>query len=65
MQQGFIAGRSENAATVTQWVEGLPHYGFFGSTKLSGKKKFAVETFRCAKCGFLESYAPGSGPSAA
>lgn len=61
MEQGFIAARSDNAATVTHWIEGTPQYGFFGGTKITGKKQFPVRTFRCAKCGFIESYAPDTG----
>lgn len=64
MEQGFTAARSESAATVTHWIEGQPQYGFFGGTKVSGKRQFAVQTFRCAKCGYLESYASSGGPAA-
>ena len=61
MEQGFTVARSENAATVAHWFEGVPEYGFFGGLKPTTKKQVAIRTFRCAKCGYLESYALAEG----
>ncbi|HWW01559.1 MAG TPA: hypothetical protein VNZ64_17810 [Candidatus Acidoferrum sp.] len=61
MEQGFTVGRSDNAASVVHWFEGVPEYGFFGGIKATKKRQFRLQTFRCSKCGFLESYAPGTG----
>jgi len=39
------------------WIEGAPERGLFG-VDLRGKKSIEVATYRCAGCGYLESYAP-------
>ena len=53
MQEGFVRDMSY----ASQWVAGKPEKGFFVGAKMSSKEKHFIETFRCAKCGFLESYA--------
>jgi hypothetical protein len=58
MQQGFIVDRSENARRlVSTWVEGSPQKAFWTGLSFKGRKTIDVQTFRCDKCGFLESYA--------
>ena len=61
MEQGFTVARSENAATLAHWFEGVPEFGFFGGLKATNKKQLVIRTFRCAKCGYLESYASDTG----
>ena len=39
------------------WVVGKPETDFLGGLKVSGKDRYQIETFRCAKCGYLESFA--------
>src|SRR5215510_13188372 len=41
---------------MSKWVEGAAQKGFFG-LKLKGKRQFAITTYRCTACGYLESYA--------
>lgn len=58
MEEGFILDRAHyNAGTVNTWVEGEPVKSFWSGLKIKGKEKFGVKTFRCANCGYLESYA--------
>jgi hypothetical protein len=58
MEPGFLLEqRDGNIKGVTEWIEGAPQKGWFGGVKLSGKRKLAVETARCTRCGYLESYA--------
>ena len=60
MEEGFIAAFGpglENA--VSSWVAGKPAYGLMGSAKVWDKEEHLIKTFRCSKCGYLESYAPG------
>ena len=63
MVQGFVNMRSPGKIVqrtfevVSMWIEGAPEKGLFG-VKLKGRKTVEVETYRCSKCGYLESYAP-------
>ena len=60
MEQGFLLEqRDGNMKDATEWVEGAPEKGWFGSVKVRRKRQLAVETHRCTRCGYLESYAPG------
>jgi len=56
MEEGFIPdheGRS--SARVRYWMAGPPDKRWWGlNTK--GREKLMVMTFRCTRCGFLESY---------
>ncbi len=36
---------------------GAPQKSFWAGTKLPEEKQIPVGTFRCSRCGFLESYA--------
>src|SRR5665647_2673293 len=58
MQEGFIWDSNFSMDFVTRWVPGAPKPGFFGP-KVPSKDVCKVLTFRCPKCGYLESYAPG------
>ena len=58
MEEGFIADHAHgNSAIVSEWVEGPPDQRWWG-LKTGDKGKLNVVTFRCVRCGFLESYAP-------
>ena len=58
MQEGFVVDYGYSKNYVAQWVAGKPELGFLGGTKLWGKEQRPIQTFRCPKCGYLESYAP-------
>ncbi len=57
MKCGFMLDHTYGARTVGNWVEGEPERSIWYGVKLGGKKVMEVETWRCSKCGFLESYA--------
>ena len=57
MQEGFVVDYGYNKNYVAHWVAGKPQFGPLGGTKLWGKEQRPIQTFRCAKCGYLESYA--------
>ena len=59
MSEGFIFGERQGMPTVSSWVEGAPEKGMFG-VKLRKRKRIEVATWRCGRCGFLESYATGA-----
>lgn len=58
MEAGFIVDRGHySAEDVSYWVEGAPERSFWTGLKTKGREKFQVTTYRCAGCGYLESYA--------
>ena len=60
MVQGFVpdpAAPHFGQFTVSFWVEGPPEKSFWTGTKVPQGKCVPIGTFRCASCGYLESYA--------
>ena len=58
MEEGYILDRAHyNAGTVNTWVEGEPVKSFWKGLSMKNKEQHRIKTFRCAGCGFLESYA--------
>jgi len=58
MAEGFVPVETQNLGGVATWIAGMPQFGFLGGVKTEGKTACRVHTFRCLKCGLLESYAP-------
>lgn len=58
MSEGFVVDRGHaNAQSVQKWVEGEPVKSFWYGLATRGRDAFAVESWRCERCGYLESYA--------
>ena len=58
MIAGMVLDRGDlNIGGDQQWVEGAPRKSFWTGLKTKGRESYAVHTYRCAKCGYLESYA--------
>ncbi len=57
MEPGFQLDYTHGAMTQSSWVEGEPERSFWTGVKIKGHQKLPVTTFRCPKCGYLESYA--------
>ena len=58
MSRGFVVDHNMGAATVGLWVEGEPVHIRWGSgVKAPRDLSIPIATFRCAACGFLQSYA--------
>ncbi len=57
MQEGFTLDYTHGAKVPSSWVEGEPVKSFWEGTKVKGKTRYKIQTFRCAGCRFLESYA--------
>lgn len=59
MVQGFIADFADMGqnANVSIWVEGPPQMSLLFGAKTPKDKRIPIGTFRCAACGYLESYA--------
>jgi len=57
MTKGFVLDVKDGGSrAVSTWVEGAPEKRWYG-LKVSGKPQHEIETWRCSRCGFLESYA--------
>jgi hypothetical protein len=62
MAVGFLLeSGSYDTPRVTQWVGGAPEQSFWTGLRLSERDVLAVTTYRCARCGYLESYARAAG----
>lgn len=57
MEKGFIADWTEGNVKVSRWLAGEPVSGWFVEVKPQLNSQWKVTTYRCSKCGFLESYA--------
>lgn len=63
MERGFVADKAHYSVPVTQeWVEGAPETSFWSGLKMKDRDILPVSTFRCEKCGYLESYANTQAP---
>ena len=56
MAEGFVVENNQGMNRVNGWVGGAPEKGIFG-VKLRGRPQYDIQTWRCGRCGFLESYA--------
>jgi hypothetical protein len=57
MSNGFIVDKTHGGAAVSTWVEGEPKKSFWTGLDLRGATPIPITTWRCRRCGFLESYA--------
>ncbi|MBL8143357.1 MAG: hypothetical protein JNM38_19735 [Acidobacteria bacterium] len=58
MDPGFVVDRGHgNSMSEQKWVEGAVEKSFWLGLKTKGRDAFAVTTYRCDRCGYLESYA--------
>ena len=59
MEPGYIIDQGYGKITVAQWAAGEPEVRWWmgGGLKLRGKDRLDVTTYRCQRCGYLESYA--------
>ena len=57
MEEGYVLDRGHgNAKNPSSWIEGAPQRAWYG-IRTKGHDKHKVRSFRCTKCGYLESYA--------
>jgi len=57
MERGFIVDDSHASQLVSRWAAGEPKKSMWTGLKVEKKDVLPVATFRCSKCGYLESYA--------
>ena len=58
MTEGFLIDNQRQAVRGVQWAEGAPSYWFLDVLRMKGRTRLPVESWRCRKCGLLESFAP-------
>lgn len=59
MEQGFIPEAKDHSTRVSLWIAGAPQKRWYG-LRTWRVPAIEVETWRCQRCAYLESYAPGS-----
>ena len=57
MTEGFITDQGHGMIVVPKWVDGPPRKSAWVGVRIGGRKRTEVSTWRCRRCGFLESYA--------
>lgn len=57
MVEGFLIDNTYGTRAVITWAEGPPVKSIWTGLKLDKKAVRSVQTWRCARCGLLESYA--------
>ena len=58
MSDGFVLDRgSYDSLNLQKWVEGEPVKSFWTGYQTEDRELYGVKTYRCERCGFLESYA--------
>ena len=58
MERGFVIDHGHGSVTVSEWVAGIPEISrWTRSVKLRKRSTVAITTYRCPRCGYLESYA--------
>jgi hypothetical protein len=57
MERGFTVDEGYGTRSVPKWVAGGPVKSMWTGLKLRGKVRLEVATYRCKRCGYLESYA--------
>ncbi len=57
MKEGFILDNAYGSLQVSAWIEGAPQKSRWFGVKLRGRRSIRVASFRCDRCGYLESYA--------
>ncbi|MEO8176496.1 MAG: hypothetical protein ABI626_07540 [Sphingomicrobium sp.] len=57
MEPGYTIDQAHGAYTVPKWVVGAPRKSIWTGLKLRGTQQIEIATYRCRRCGYLESYA--------
>ena len=60
MAEGFVVDQVYGGYDLSKWIAGAPVKSFWTGLKLRGPDQYQITTFRCGRCGFLESYAPST-----
>lgn len=58
MVDGYVVDQGHGSVTVPSWREGEPRKSIWVGLKLGKTNPIEITTWRCRRCGYLESYAP-------
>lgn len=59
MAEGFVVDQTYGSSALGRWYEGQPVKSIWTGLKTRGRAHHDLVTWRCGRCGYLESYAPG------
>lgn len=57
MEDGFLVDHTHGGVAKPEWADGPLQTSFWTGVKMKGKERRIVTTYRCTRCGYLESYA--------
>ena len=58
MEEGFVPDIGHlNVASTPQWTEGMPERSGWTGLTIRMKERIPITTYRCSRCGLLQSYA--------
>jgi hypothetical protein len=57
MDEGFTLDHTHGGRAQSGWVEGKPQRSFWTGIKVRKSEIHPITTWRCERCGYLESYA--------
>ncbi len=58
MVEGFVVDKGDHSVAEMQtWVEGTPERAFWTGLEMKDRQVLQVVSYRCQRCGYLESYA--------
>ncbi|MBL8228210.1 MAG: hypothetical protein JNL98_07025 [Bryobacterales bacterium] len=58
MEQGFVMDKDDHGSIrQARWLQGKFESSIWTGAKTAGRDCYAVVSYRCLKCGFLEMYA--------
>jgi predicted nucleic-acid-binding Zn-ribbon protein len=57
LEAGYTIDIGYGTKALPKWVAGEPQKSIWTGLKLGGKEQLEVTTYRCRRCGYLESYA--------
>jgi DNA-directed RNA polymerase subunit RPC12/RpoP len=60
-EEGFIVDNTYGSRLQSSWVEGPPDRSRWTGVKVRGRVVLPITSYRCPKCGYLESYATSDG----
>lgn len=58
MAEGFLVDQGYGQVHSGTWQQGAPQKSFWTGVKQSERDQLKVSSWRCQRCGYLESYAP-------
>jgi hypothetical protein len=58
LEEGFTLDHNYDQHQQAAWVEGQPQQSYWTGLKAPRAKQHSITTYRCTRCGYLESYAP-------